>query len=228
VLCAALLALSVQPAAARSNGILSSCDLTPQVWPKAGTIGSQLWPNGKFGKNFTSDKPGGLDSGIMRWVTAPVPTDFYTLRAGDSSSRSRDQKTYTPGGELVELHLRVADLQRRYIGLVLYATNGTNGGTSEVAVGSWTLIPGDTNFQTSATWCGGNGRIITHTGANLKPLHTRFYWSAPRGTGAVQFRVLIKQGEQNKGSFFWSVKSHTHKQRKRMCAGQAAASALCE
>ena len=38
VLCAALLALSVQPAAARSNGILSSCDLTPQVWPKAGTI----------------------------------------------------------------------------------------------------------------------------------------------------------------------------------------------
>ncbi len=46
---------------------------------------------------------------------------------------------------------------------------------------------------------------MTHTNANIKALHTRFLWQAPKGTGTVKFRVLIKQGEQNKGNFFWPV-----------------------
>lgn len=41
-----------------------------------------------------------------------------------------------------------------------------------------------------------------HTTADLKPLHTRFSWTAPKGTGNVTFRILIKQGEQGKGTFF--------------------------
>jgi hypothetical protein len=69
-------------------------------------------------------------------------------------------------------------------------------------VGDWQIVPGD-EFGLPET-CG--GRKVAHTNANLKSLHTRFLWSAPKGTGEVVFRVLIKQGEQNKGNFYWPAK----------------------
>ena len=205
VACVALAALS-SPAlvSARSNGLLGYCDLTPKTFPTSG-VQRQLWPNGLFGRNKTS----GADSGVMRWVDAPTPSSFYTIRSGDVGAVSNDRTTYTPGGTLTELHIRVFDLQRRFIGLVLYATNGTdvvlkNGVMTPVErqVGDWT-IPRGQPFQTPPN-CG--GKAVTHADANLKQLHTRFFFSAPIGTGTVRFRVLIKQGEQNKGSFFWPVR----------------------
>ena len=43
------------PVAARSNGLLPSCDLSPVK------VGQASWPNGLFGKNYTS----GANSGVM-------------------------------------------------------------------------------------------------------------------------------------------------------------------
>ncbi len=64
----------------------------------------------------------------------------------------------------------------------------------ETTVGDFLTTPGD-EFQVPDS-CGGH--TVTHTNANIKALHTRFLWQAPKGTGTVKFRVLIKQGEQNK------------------------------
>jgi hypothetical protein len=116
---------------------------------------------------------------------------------------SADPTSYIPGVPLT-IHLRVSDLRMRFIGLVLYATN--NSGVvfpiKETTVGDFRITPGD-EFQVAAA-CGGH--TVTHTNANIKALHNRFLWSAPKGTGTVKFRVLIKQGEQNKGNFYWPIK----------------------
>jgi hypothetical protein len=45
--------------------------------------------------------------------------------------------------------------------------------------------------------------------ADLKPLHVVFWWQAPAGTGKVTFKILIKQGEQNKGWFWYPAKRLT-------------------
>lgn len=63
----ALAILSASPVAARSNGLLGYCDLTPTWYPKTGAT-RQLWPNGLFGRNKTS----GADPNVMRWVDAPT------------------------------------------------------------------------------------------------------------------------------------------------------------
>jgi hypothetical protein len=140
----------------------------------------------------------------MRWVQAPIPSAVYTLRTGDGAL-SADPTSYKPGVPL-EIHLRVSELRMRFIGLLMYATNnsGVVGQNTEVAVGDWKTIPGDEFHVPTAPSCG--GRKVTHTNANVKALHTRFLWSAPKGTGTVLFRVLIKQGEQNKGNFYWPAK----------------------
>jgi len=198
-----LVAAMVQPVTARSDGMLGVCDVTPQWYPTSLTAaGRQLWPNGRFGANYSSTKTPYLDSGYMRWVNAPTPSEKYTLRAGDGAL-SADAKVYRPDTP-VELHLRVSDLRMRYIGLLLYASNNTgamlNGAyVKENHVGDWQITPGD-EFQIPTT-CG--APTVSHTNANLKPLHARFLWQAPKGTGTVVFRILIKQGEQNKGSFYY-------------------------
>ena len=136
----------------------------------------------------------------MIWTKAPTPASFYTLRSGDDAKPANDPKSYTPN-TWNEIHLRVTDLKRRYIGLVLYATSGMNG-TKQNTVGEWSW-PKGAPFQTPQS-CGGS--VVTHIDADLKPLHTRFYWKPTVGTGDVTFRILIKQGEQNKGNFFWAEK----------------------
>ncbi len=82
---------------------------------------SQLWPNGRYGANYSSTKLPYLDSTIMRWVQAPIASAAYTIRSADGAAAS-DPTSYTPDVPLT-IHLRVSDLKMRFIGLVLYATN---------------------------------------------------------------------------------------------------------
>ena len=43
-----------------------------------------------------------------------------------------------------------------------------------------------------------------HSDAELKGYSERFVFRAPpAGTGPITFRVLLKQGETNKGAFYW-------------------------
>jgi len=209
VVAAVALCCLVCPCSARSGGALSSCDLTPVVYPKPtdrwpGPDGrkAQIWPNGLFGTNWTNQVAYNNEAGVMNWVRAPEPTAFYTIRAGDAAL-SQDRKEYIPGGTLNEIHLRVQDFAKRYIGIVLYATTWMGGvppnKTREAVVGSWAL-PDTEWFQLPVT-CGGN--VITHQGAQEKPLHTRFYFAAPVGTGSVRFRVLIKWDVQGRGQFYY-------------------------
>lgn len=198
---------STSEVSGRSHGLLGYCDLTPVAASGTGA-NANGWPNGKFGKYL----PSGPASGVMNWVMAPNVSDAYTIRTADDSTKWDDPSTYEPGRP-VEIHLRVVSLKMRFIGLVLYATNGTNPSTGkELMVGSW-QIPQSEEFQAPPLGEGCFG-AVTHTNANVKPFHTRFYWTAPVGvnTGTVRFRVLIKQGEQNKGNFYWPSKELKLKQ----------------
>jgi hypothetical protein len=209
----------------RSGGVLGSCDLTPVTWPTAANKDQdirnmQYWPNGKFGKNFTSAAYQ-CDTGIMSWTHAPIPTGAYTIRSGDGPL-SQDTQYYTPGGTLNEIHLRVIDIDMRFLGLVLYATTGIPfNSTTETRVGSWELQ--DTRWFQLPSSCGGN--VVTHRGAQEKPMHTRHYWAAPVGTGTVRFRVLIKQGVQGRGQFYYPAFELTLREGPAPVVPQAAPSA---
>ena len=50
--------------------------------------------------------------------------------------------------------------------------------------------------------CG--GRALMHAGAERKAFVERFRFRAPEaGSGSLIFRCLIKQGETNRGAFYW-------------------------
>jgi hypothetical protein len=160
-----LMGLAPSLVAARSSGQLSYCDLTP--------IGD-VWPAGKYGK-----KPGGADSGVMSWTVAPTAASFYTLRAGDGAP-ANDAKSYTPG-QPIELHLRVTDIRKTYIGLVLYATTKLVDGKDN-QVGRWEF-PAGADFGLPTT-C--RRTAVTHSNSVIKPIHSRFFFTATAGTGKGQ------------------------------------------
>jgi hypothetical protein len=56
----------------------------------------------------------------MPWVNPPVTTSFYTIRTADGPNVADDPVSYTPG-QLVPIHIRVLDLDRKFIGLVSVA-----------------------------------------------------------------------------------------------------------
>ena len=66
---------------------------------------------------------------------------------------------------------------------------------AEKRVGTWSF-PTDYPFLIPAETCGNS--VVAHANADLKPIHTRFFFSAPVGSGTMRFRVLIKQAEQGK------------------------------
>eukprot|EP00455_Lapot_gusevi_P024482 TRINITY_DN2550_c0_g1_i3.p1 TRINITY_DN2550_c0_g1~~TRINITY_DN2550_c0_g1_i3.p1 ORF type:complete len:826 (+),score=257.23 TRINITY_DN2550_c0_g1_i3:74-2551(+) len=151
---------------ARSDGVLGYCNIYTKI---------------------------GKGSAVMPWVQAPVyAPQWYTLRSGDGDP-STDPKSYVPG-KMMTIHLRVLDLDLKYIGLLMYAVN-----TRGDKVGNWSITPG-TAFQIHP-FCQPDS-VITHTDADLKPLYTRFFLRVPAGTGPISIITLIKQGEQNKGNFY--------------------------
>ena len=133
----------------------------------------------------------------------------YNLTASSS--------TYTPG-ELLHLELRVTQRlilgwsnagkreqgneSSKYIGLLLYAVRTND--ASETKVGSWE-VPLQTPpkfFLPADPGCG--MRAVMHAGAEPKGYIERFRFRAPpAGTGSLTFRALVKQGDTNRGAFYW-------------------------
>ena len=144
----------------------------------------------------------------MTAVAPPERSDVYQLRVVDSAT------SYRPG-ELIPLELEVTrrtipgkrnagakivgNETAKYLGLLLYAVN-----TNEVKVGSWVLP-----LETPARfWLpkdpGCSGKAVMHADAVAKHFKERFVFRAPAAsTGRITFRALIKQGETNRGAFYW-------------------------
>lgn len=138
----------------------------------------------------------GVGTKIMDWVQAPVEAPFYTFRTAETVSPTTDPTTYKPG-ELNPFYLSTLDLEKKFIGLVLYARNAAG-----QQVGSWE-IPNGSMFWTPPT-C--KFKAVTHINADIKPMFSVFHFRAPlSGAGPLTFHIMIKQGEQAKGNFYWPI-----------------------
>ena len=146
----------------------------------------------------------------MELVAAPTRNTNFTFRSADVpqwGDSSGDPTTYTPG-VWNELHLRVAHHAAKYIGLLLYAVQADAGAVDEdenlieTPIGEWDVSGSPEHFSASPA-CG--GLAVTHVDASPKRMHHRFYWRAPGGAGRVTFRLLLKWGETNGGSFYWPM-----------------------
>ena len=87
----------------------------------------------------------------------------------------------------------------KYLGVLMYAVD-----RFETKVGTWEVaLDATTRFWTPPDpGCGGHA--LMHADAELKSYRERFIFRAPPpGTGPLTFRVLVKQGETNKGAFYW-------------------------
>ena len=90
----------------------------------------------------------------------------------------------------------------KYIGLLMYAVRV--GDANEVKVGSWEIAEEVPPRFVTPPDPGCDGRALMHASANGKNYYHRFSFRAPpAGTGAIVFRVLIKQGDTNGGAFYW-------------------------
>lgn len=147
----------------------------------------------------------------MQAVAPPERSPIYRLTAASSA--------YTPG-ELLHLELRVMERtivgklhagraiesrwneSAKYIGLLLYAVR--TGDAAEAKVGSWEIpLQLPPKFHTPDD-PGCANRALMHAGAERKNFVERFRFRAPAaGTGSLTFRALIKQGETNRGAFYW-------------------------
>ena len=92
----------------------------------------------------------------------------------------------------------------KYLGLLMYAVKAND--PLETKVGSWEQpVEAAPPFAPmDGESC--EGKALVQTGAQKKRYTERFYFRAPAaGTGAIVFRVLLKQGETLGGSFYWPV-----------------------
>lgn len=160
-----LLCTAVATVHAVSSGMLGFCNLD-----------SRYKYGGAITDPISNRVTRGPSTNIMNWVESPTQTLYYTIRSGDSSTLS-DPTYYTPD-EWTSIHIRTHDLDRKFIGLVLYAINGTS---DDVQVGQWKITEGSA-FIIPET-C--KGTAVTHADADLKPLHNRFFFKAPKGTGTA-------------------------------------------
>lgn len=144
----------------------------------------------------------------MHLVGAPTRSDDYLVSTADVGEEG--PTSYKPG-ELMDIHIRVLNPMKKFLGILLYAVQndgvlGTEGcpspgcdGKDEVKVGSWEET--DNIFQVG---CG--GQAMTHREASIKNYHHMFRWRAPpAGSGDVIFRVIVKQGSTNGGFFYWPM-----------------------
>jgi hypothetical protein len=144
----------------------------------------------------------------MTAVAPPVRSSVYQFRAVSGAT------TYEPD-ELTPFELSVTSRTiqgkrsagttlvgnetAKYLGILLYAVD-----RFENKVGRWE-IPLEANGR---FWAppdpGCEGRSLMHADAELKNYRERFIFRAPpTNTGPITFRVLVKQGETNKGAFYW-------------------------
>lgn len=146
----------------------------------------------------------------MHLVGVPTRSNDYMVATSDFNHTGPTE--YTPG-EIMDIHVRVLNRQKKILGILLYAVQndgilGVEGcpspgcdGKGEVKLGTWEEV--DKNFRTSC-----NGQAVTHREANIKNYHHTFRWRAPEsGSGDVIFRVLVKQGSTNGGYFYWPMES---------------------
>ena len=150
----------------------------------------------------------------MTAVAPPERSDVY--RFGTESGAT----TYVPG-ELLPMVLDVTartirgkrdagativgEENAKYLGLLLYAVDA-----NERKVGTWKIaLDEDPQFWLPPDpGCGGHA--LMHADAELKSLRERFVFKAPpNGVGPITFRVLVKQGETNKGAFYWAASANT-------------------
>ena len=87
----------------------------------------------------------------------------------------------------------------KYLGVLMYAVD-----RFETKVGSWRIALDETPRFWLPPDPGCGGHALMHSDAELKSYYERFVFQAPpAGTGPITFRVLVKQGETNKGAFYW-------------------------
>ena len=144
----------------------------------------------------------------MTAVAPPVRSSAYHFGTADGTV------SYYPG-QLIPFELNVTSRTipgkrdagnttagnetAKYLGLLLYAVD-----EHERKVGSWEIpLESDGKFWLPPDpAC--EGRSLMHADAELKGYQERFVFRAPPlGTGTITFRVLVKQGETNKGAFYW-------------------------
>lgn len=121
----------------------------------------------------------------------------YTLRAGDGPGP--DPTTYKPN-EWTELYLRTNVKDMQFTGLVMYAENSAG-----QKVGQWS-IPPKAPFHIPE-----GGSCVVHRNADPKNYLNRFRFSAPKGTGPVTIKALVKYGLANpvkNGHFEWPNTAH--------------------
>jgi len=144
----------------------------------------------------------------MHLVGAPTRSDDYIVSTADIGEEG---PTFYEPGELLDIHIRVVNPMKKFLGILIYAVQndgvlGTEGcpspgcdGKEEIKVGTWEET--DNIFQTSC-----NGKAMTHKEASVKNYHHVLRWRAPEaGSGDVIFRVIVKQGSTNGGFFYWPM-----------------------
>ena len=136
----------------------------------------------------------------MDLVAPPVESNKYAV--------TFSKQEYTPC-DIITVNVDVLDKDFKYLGLLLYAVPvGSTQGEAE-KVGTFVIPPkhsGDGNNAVPKFWTPPSckGHALMHANAGIKHYHHEFSWQAPAaGTGAVEFRALVKHGETNGGSFFW-------------------------
>ena len=170
--------------------------------------------------NICGVPPNGVCPSGMTLVAPPERSYVYQLRTALTGHPSADPTSYIPG-ELMTLYLRTtrrvilgkADAGRRiegnesskYIGSLLYAV--ASGDPTEAKVGDWeVLLEERQKFWRPPDMPGCNRKVVMHAGPEPKNYLERFHFRAPpAGTGPITFRALVKQGETNKGAFYWPV-----------------------
>ena len=126
-------------------------------------------------------------------ATSYVPERLVTLQLTVTSPRilSKENAGYIVGAR---------NETSKYLGLLLYAVDA-----SEQKVGDWEIpLEEPRRFWTPPDEPGCGGRALMHAGAELKHYLETFYFRAPAaGAGPLTFRALVKQGETNRGAFYW-------------------------
>jgi hypothetical protein len=181
------LSLTLGSLSASSSGLFSICDLSNYNYGK-GSL------NPGVPQFITYRYPQGQ---VMPWAQKPVDGSmYYTVRSADGDP-SIDPVSYYPD-QLTTIHLRTLDLDMQFIGLQMYAYNGTTDLKGRPHVGRWFSAPG-TSFHNPPC---DKGQTISHSDADYKPIHNRFYLNVPKGSGTIYIKSMIKYGEQNKGNFY--------------------------
>eukprot|EP00948_MAST-09A_sp_MAST-9A-sp1_P001837 g1837.t1 len=173
-----------------SHGNVGECNAKHQGF---GCLQWKTDGSGKVDRMHCIDERGG----IMDWAAAPVRSDHFTLRSGDSMKVSDDPTTYA-AGKFVPIFIEVLHYQYKYRGLLLHAVD-SQGNT----VGEWGLPSDKPGYDFwHPTTCG--KQYVLHANGDDKHLGQRFYFKAPpAGTGTITFQLLLKVGPANEGEFYY-------------------------